>query len=116
MNSEFEYDNILNLARKHNFKKIMIMRNSWNTGNWCIVNKIVVKPGGKYAYATGHIHYANGNKTNGTIQEVCQKSIKKKDGFNQRFIQRRQSHLDYLPVSLFNFRGGSVQCSQYTDL
>lgn len=27
----------------------------------------MVKPGGKYAYATGYIHYANGNKTNGTI-------------------------------------------------
>ena len=67
MNSESEYDNILNLAKKHNFKKIMIMRNSWSHGNWCIVNKIVVKSGGKYAYATGHIHYANGNKTNGTI-------------------------------------------------
>lgn len=64
---QFEYDNIISLARKNNFKKIMIMRNSWNEGNWCIVNKIKIKPDGKYGYAFGHIQYANGNKKNGSI-------------------------------------------------
>ncbi len=68
MNSkEYEYDNIMSLAKKHNFKKIMIMRNSWNNGNWCIVNKVVLKSDEKYGYTYGHIHYANGNKSNGSI-------------------------------------------------
>ena len=66
-NQNYEYDNIMNLAQKLNFKKIMIMRNSWNTGNWCIVNKVVFKPDKKYGYAYGHIHYANGNKSDGSI-------------------------------------------------
>lgn len=65
--SDWSYDNIMGLAKKHNFKKIMIMRNSWNNGNWCIVNKVVFKPDKKYGYAYGHIHYANGNKSNGSI-------------------------------------------------
>ena len=41
MNCTADYDNIIALARSVNFKKIMIMRNSWNTGNWAIVNKII---------------------------------------------------------------------------
>ena len=41
---EYEYDNIISLAKKSNYKKIMIMRNSWGKENWCIVNKIVIKP------------------------------------------------------------------------
>ena len=28
-----EYDNIISLAPKSNYKKIMIMRDSWNNGN-----------------------------------------------------------------------------------
>ncbi len=32
-NQNYEYDNIISLAKKHNFKKIMIMRNSWDSGN-----------------------------------------------------------------------------------
>lgn len=28
---------------------------------------MVIKPDGKYGYAYGHIHYANGNKENGLI-------------------------------------------------
>ena len=55
MEKNYEYDNIISLAKKHNLKKIMIMRNSWNQGNWCIVNKIAVKPDGKYGYAWGHM-------------------------------------------------------------
>ena len=43
MKVKYEYDNIISLAKKNNFKKIMIMRNSWNNGNWCIVNKIAIK-------------------------------------------------------------------------
>lgn len=57
----------MSLAQKHNFKKIMIMRNSRNDGNWSIVNKIVFKSDKKYGYAYGHIHYANGKKYNGSI-------------------------------------------------
>ena len=63
----YEYDNIISLAKQYNFRKIMIMRNSWNNGNWCIVNKVIIKPDNKYGYAYGHIHYANGNKENGAI-------------------------------------------------
>lgn len=62
-----EYDNIIALAKQSEYKKIMIMRNSWGNGNWCIVNKIVIKPDGKYGFAYGHIHYANGNTQNGSI-------------------------------------------------
>lgn len=61
------YDNIISLAKKSNYKKIMIMRNSWDKGNWCIVNKIVIKPDKKYGYAYGHIQYADGNIKNGSI-------------------------------------------------
>ncbi len=63
----YEYDNIMALAKKHNLKKIMIIRNSWSNGNWCIVNKVIFKPDGKYGFAYGHIHYKDGNKTNGEI-------------------------------------------------
>ncbi len=64
---EYEYDNIISLAKKSNYKKIMIMRNSWGKENWCIVNKIVIKPDKKYGYAYGHIQYADGNTKNGSI-------------------------------------------------
>ena len=67
MNDNYEYDNIMALAKASGYKKIMIMRNSWNNGNWCIVNKVILKPDGKYGYAYGHIHYADGNKFNGSI-------------------------------------------------
>ena len=62
-----EYDNIISLAKKSNYKKIVIMRNSWATGNWCIVNKVIIKPDGKYGEAYGHIHYKDGNTKNGSI-------------------------------------------------
>jgi len=62
-----EYDNIMSLAKKHNLKKIMIMRDSWSNGNWCIVTKVVFKPDGKYGSAYGHIHYKDGKKSNGAI-------------------------------------------------
>ena len=66
-NLNYDYDNIMSLAKMHNFKKIMIMRNSWNNGNWYIVNKVVFKTDEKYGYAYEHIHYANGSKSNGSI-------------------------------------------------
>ena len=65
--NENEYDTILSLAKKNNFKKIMIMRDSWSVGNWCIVNIINIKPDGKYCYAFGHIKYSNGNTFNGRL-------------------------------------------------
>lgn len=64
---EEQYDNIISLAKKSNYKKIMIMRNSWGKGNWCIVNKIIIKPDKKYGYAYGHIQYSDGNTKNGSI-------------------------------------------------
>ena len=67
MEKNYEYDNIITLAKNHNLKKIMIMKNSWNQGNWCIINKIAIKPDGKYGYAWGYTRYANGNTTNGKI-------------------------------------------------
>ena len=63
----YEYNNIILLAKEHNFKKIMIMRNSWGYGNWCIVNKVAIKPDGIYGFAWGHTHYSDGNKVNGKI-------------------------------------------------
>lgn len=62
-----EYDNIMNLAKSNGLKKIMIMRNSWGYGNWCIVNKVIFKRNG-YGFAYGHIHYADGNVKNGKIE------------------------------------------------
>lgn len=61
------YDNIMALAKKANYKKIMIMRDSWANGNWCIVNKVMIKPDGIYGHAIGHIHYSDGNTKNGNI-------------------------------------------------
>ena len=43
------------------------MRNSWSNGNWCTVNKVIIKLDGKYGYAFGHIHYKNGETKNGNI-------------------------------------------------
>ena len=65
--ASFHYDNIMALAKEADYKKIMIMRNTWADGNWCIVNKVVLKPGGKYGFAYGHIHYRNGNEYTGSI-------------------------------------------------
>ena len=67
MADNYEYDNIMSLAKKAGYKKIMVMRNSWGQGNWAIVNSVTLKPDGKYGFAPGHIHYADGNTTNGTI-------------------------------------------------
>ena len=61
------YDNIMNLAKEHGLKKIMVMRNTWGFGSWCIVNKVVFKPNG-YGSAYGHIHYKNGNTDHGEIK------------------------------------------------
>jgi hypothetical protein len=68
MADNYEYDNIMSLAKKAGYKKIMVMRNSWGQGNWAIVNSVTLKPDGKYGFASGHIHYANGNTSNGNIQ------------------------------------------------
>lgn len=65
---ECEYTNIMTLAKESNYKKIMVVRDSWGKGNWCIVNKVVLKPDGVYGFAYGHIQYANGSKSNGSIQ------------------------------------------------
>ena len=46
LSDKIEYDTILSLAKKSNFKKIMIMRDSWNAGNWCIVNRIKIRANG----------------------------------------------------------------------
>ena len=59
MSNKIEYDTILSLARKNNFKKIMIMRYS------CIVNSIEIKPNGEHCKTYGYIKYANGNTFNG---------------------------------------------------
>ena len=68
MADNYEYDNIMSLAKKAGYKKIMVMRNSWGQVNWAIVNSVTFKPDGKYGFASGHIHYANGNTSNGNIQ------------------------------------------------
>ena len=64
---DYEYDNIMALAKKHGLKKIMIMQNSWSFGNWCIVNKVIFKPDQKYGFAYGYTKYANGNTRSGKI-------------------------------------------------
>lgn len=61
------YDNIMNLAREHNYKKIVVMKISWGEGGWCIVDKVVYNADGKYGKAYGHIHYRNGNEVDGEI-------------------------------------------------
>ena len=68
MGEYYEYDNIMSLAKKAGYKKIMIMRNSWGNGSWAIVNSVTLKPGGKYGFAEGHIHYSNGTTKNGNIE------------------------------------------------
>lgn len=68
MDKSFEYDNIMALSKKADYKKIMIMRDSWSYGNWAIVNSVTLKPDGKYGFASGHIHYADGNTKNGNIE------------------------------------------------
>jgi len=67
LSDKIEYDTILLLAKKSNFKKIMIMRDSWNAGNWCIVNAIRIIPNAKYCNPYGYIKYANGNTFNGYL-------------------------------------------------
>ena len=67
MSDKIEYDTILSLAKKSNFKKIMIMRDSWNAGNWCIVNRIKIRANGKECNAYGYIKYADGNTFNGYL-------------------------------------------------
>ena len=67
MSDKTEYDTILSLARKSNYKKIMIIRDSWNTGNWCIVNSIKIKPDGEHCIPYGYIKYSNGNTFNGYL-------------------------------------------------
>ncbi|OJF94683.1 hypothetical protein [Alkalibacterium sp. 20] len=64
---ENEYDNIMNLAKKHDLKKIMIMKDSWCEGSWCIVDKVKFKPDSKYGFAYGRIQYKNGKTSNGSI-------------------------------------------------
>jgi hypothetical protein len=64
------YDSIIALARSVNFKKIMIMRNTWSKGNWGIVNKIYIKDNIDEIYCKnveGFIQYANGNKHKGSF-------------------------------------------------
>ena len=68
MSEVYEYDNIMSLAKKAGYKKIMIVRNSWGKGSWAIVNSVTLKPGGEYGFATGHVHYSNGNTCNGKIE------------------------------------------------
>lgn len=65
---ELEFDNIMALAKKANYKKIVIMRISWATGSKCIVDKVVLKPDGKYGFAYGHIYYRDGNEIHGEIK------------------------------------------------
>lgn len=67
LSDKAEYDTILSLARKSNFKKIMIMRDSWNAGNWCIVNTIKIRHDGKHCNPYGYIKYANGNTFRGYL-------------------------------------------------
>jgi len=62
------YDNIMNLAKNHNFKKIMVMRNTWKFGSWCIVNRVHFAEDG-YGSAWGYTHYSNGHTDMGEI--IC---------------------------------------------
>ena len=61
--NNYQYDNIISLARKAGLKKIMVMRNSWSYGNWAIVNKINLKDNLNEKYSgcvLGYIQYKNG--------------------------------------------------------
>lgn len=66
-----DYTNIIELARRADFKKIMIKRNSWSYGSNCIVNQIVLKDNKDEtycAYVLGHIKYSNGTRRTGVIE------------------------------------------------
>ena len=67
MINKTEYDTILALARKSNFKKIMIIRDSSNPANRCIVNSIEIKPDGEHCKPYGYIKYSNGNTFKGYL-------------------------------------------------
>lgn len=62
-----KYDNIMNLAKAHGFKKIMIVRSTWMFGSWCVVNEVCIAENG-YGSAYGYTHYSNGNTTVGEIE------------------------------------------------
>ena len=55
MSNKIEYDTILSLVKKQ-FKKIMIMHDSWNTWNGCVVNIIKIRPDGKRCNLYGYIN------------------------------------------------------------
>ena len=51
-------------------KRIIIMRYSWNTVNWCIVRTIKIRQDVNYGNPYGYIKYAkyaNGNNFNGYL-------------------------------------------------
>lgn len=65
-----EYTNIIELARRANFCKIMIQKSSWSDGNWAIVNKIYLKDNLNEEYCKnviGYIHYKTGKPYAGSI-------------------------------------------------
>ena len=64
-------DNIINLTKKNNNKKIMIKKTSWGKGTWCIVNKVIYNDYNEYGDAYGYINYKNENTKNGMIQGSC---------------------------------------------
>lgn len=74
--SKSDYDTIMNLAKNNNFKKIMVMRDSWGYGSWCIVNKVMLNSDERYGLALGHIHYSDGNVKNGLIDAASTYSWK----------------------------------------
>lgn len=88
---EDEYNTILNLIKASNFKKIMIMRNSWGFGSWCIVNKIVLKDDNRLSYALGHIHYKDGNTSTGSIDGANTYSWKTIKIFNEDIEVKNQN-------------------------
>lgn len=70
------FDSIFNLAKLAGYKKIMVVRDSWSLGNWCIVNWVCINEKDPYGIAYGHINYANGNKHHGKIDDACATSWK----------------------------------------
>ena len=66
---EPEYDNIFKLAKKNNFKIIVVKRRTWGK-SYAVVTGVTLKPYGDgriYGNAYGSIHYSNGNEEHGEI-------------------------------------------------
>ena len=60
-------DNLFNLAKEAGYKKIMVKRESWPFGNWCIVNLMFRNVYDDFGSVYGHTKLSNGDNYHGLI-------------------------------------------------